>query len=207
MSQIEPVYPLEKSWAAAILKLVTPDENYFTNSESDNLLPNILDNDSHEPYSRRENATLNNNLEVSSSSISARVESIDNDFPELYPEHNETISKNHFDPESSASYDPQLETNDNENHLSYIEEENATSSYHLEIEGSLSAFLPSASPTPEGTDDIFSVSCNSGNSTVLNLTRLKNVNYNVSPIPSNESDKDEDVDDSDADPNFSIPSH
>ncbi|KAL3288988.1 hypothetical protein HHI36_003431 [Cryptolaemus montrouzieri] len=40
--------------------------------------------------------------------------------------------------ESSASYDSQLETNDNENHLSYIEEENATS-----------AFPPSASPIPE----------------------------------------------------------
>ncbi|KAL3284452.1 hypothetical protein HHI36_018613 [Cryptolaemus montrouzieri] len=44
--------------------------------------------------------------------------------------------------------------------------------------------------------------CPSGNPTVLHLTRIKNVNYNVSPIPSNESDNDEDVD-----PNFSIPSH
>ncbi|KAL3274012.1 hypothetical protein HHI36_015430 [Cryptolaemus montrouzieri] len=90
-----------RSWAAAILELVTSDENYFTNSES--LSPKILDNDSHKSYSRRENATLNNNLEPSSSSVSLRVESIDNDFPESYPEHNITISKNHFDPQSSAS--------------------------------------------------------------------------------------------------------
>ncbi|KAL3277807.1 hypothetical protein HHI36_013149 [Cryptolaemus montrouzieri] len=135
------------------------------------------------------------------------VESIDNDFPGSYPEHNKKISTNHFDPESSAVYDSHLETNDNENHSSYIEEENATLSYHLEIESSSSAFPPSASPTPEGTDDIFSVSCNSRNPTVLHLTRLKNVNYNVSPIPSNESDNDEDVDDSGAIRNFGSRSH
>ncbi|KAL3286226.1 hypothetical protein HHI36_000737 [Cryptolaemus montrouzieri] len=140
--------------------------------ECDNLLPKIRDKDSHKPYSRRKNATLNNNLELSSSSISPRVESFDNNFPESYPEHNKTISKNHFDPESSGSYDPQLETNDNENHLPYIEEENAISSYHLEIASSSSAFPPSASPTPVGIDDIFSISCNSGNSAVLHLTRL-----------------------------------
>ncbi|KAL3282338.1 hypothetical protein HHI36_005525 [Cryptolaemus montrouzieri] len=142
-----------------------------------------------------------------STSISPRLESIDNGFPESYSEYNKTISKNHFHPESSASYNPLLKTHDNENHLSYIEEENATSSYHLEIESSSSALPPSASTTPEGTDDIFSVSCNSGNPNVLHLTSLKNVNYNVSPIPSKESDNDEDVDDSDADPNFSIRSH
>ncbi|KAL3268827.1 hypothetical protein HHI36_007921, partial [Cryptolaemus montrouzieri] len=107
----------------------------------------------------------------------------------------------------SAGCYPQLETNDNENHLSYIEEENATSSFHLENENSSTAFPPSASPKPESTDDISSVSCNSGNPTVLLLTRLKNVNYNVLPIPSNESDNEEDVDDSDTDPNFSIRSH
>ncbi|KAL3284451.1 hypothetical protein HHI36_018612 [Cryptolaemus montrouzieri] len=83
-----------RSRAAAMLKLVTPEENYFTNSESGNLLAKILDNDSHKSYSRRENATLNNNLELSSSSISPRVESIN--LPESYPEHNKIISKNHF---------------------------------------------------------------------------------------------------------------
>ncbi|KAL3271751.1 hypothetical protein HHI36_022221 [Cryptolaemus montrouzieri] len=145
-------------------------------------------------------------IKLFNSSISPWVESIDNDFPESYPEHNKTISKNHSDPESSASYDPQLETNDNENHLSYTEERDATSSYHLEIESSSSAFPPSASPTPEGTDDIFSVCCISGNPTVLHLTRLKNVDYNVSPFLNNEINNDENVDDSDADPNFSISS-
>ncbi|KAL3282337.1 hypothetical protein HHI36_005524 [Cryptolaemus montrouzieri] len=59
----------------------------------------------------------------------------------------------------------------------------------------------------EGTDDIFSVSCNSGNPTVLHLTRLRNVNDNILPKPSNESYSDENVNDSDGDPNFSIRSH
>ncbi|KAL3277892.1 hypothetical protein HHI36_013233 [Cryptolaemus montrouzieri] len=207
MSQIDSAYPLEKLYIVRCNLNLVESVCCGRCENSDKLLPKILENDSLKPFTRRKNATLNENLELSRLSISPRVESIDNDFPESYPEYNKTISKNHFDPESSASYDTQLEINYNENLLSYIEEENATSSYHQEIESSLFALPlpPSASPTPEGTDYIFSVSCNSENPTVQHLTRLKNVNYNV--FPNNESNNDEDIDDSDADPNFSIRSH